>query len=1455
MNAPIRSIAPFGSGGGGKASGATEDANTLRSKSIARLLDILGDGELELVDGDKSIVIDGVPLRSAEATLNFQGVSWAMNPGIADQPALPGFSAIETEVSYGVEVKKHNPVVRQVANPLATSARVTIRLPALAYQDEKGNVRGSSVSFRIEVAAYGGAWQSPFGDQTITGKCTSPYDRSFRLRLPMNSSGVSYPWSIRVTRLSNDSDDQNDNQIPDDTEGTVTTRNENKTLLNSITEIVEHRLSYPWTAHVGMVIDAKKFGSSLPTRSYLVRRVDGMVPSNYDPVTRAYTGIWDGTLVPKRNDNVAWAVYDMLSSKRFGLGRHLSAEALEAAKWDFYEIGRYFDELVPDGFGGTEPRATFNGVIKNQREAYDLIALLMSACRGMTFWSSGAIRAVSDMPTDPIVLAHRSNVVDGNFSYQGTALKSRHTVVEVTWNDPDDLYQPAVEVVEDQAGIRRYGRRVKKVVAVGCTSRGQARRIGLWILATELSETQIVTYRAGFDHAYVSSGHPAVVPGDIVAVQDDSIAGVDWGGRLLPESTASALVLDREVTIGSVDTVAMVRLPNGTVEVKPVGTIGTVSTITLSEPLSAIPATGANWILSSPEVEPRPFRVLSVAEVEPHIYEVKGLLNDPTKYARVDLGVHLTERVYVKQSRLIGPPVALSAREYQFVDDGVARSKLTLSWSAPTTGTAVSYRVKVESPSGELDFGLLSVLSVDLDGVVAGDYTLNVAAVTYDGRESAIATLSVTATGWLGSASPIVSDLLLVGGDSPVVFSTKDVILTWSNTVAGSPSAGNPFYLDNRVTISDASDGQVLRTESVTGEAFTYAYATHLQDAAAKGKSGPARSLTISVVCRDTLGRVSDPAVLTVTNPPPAKVEPEVAPTWDAAVVTWAAPADLDYAGGIIWVYEVPGTPLGGMTPAWQGSGTTATVPVPSGVLRYMRMAAFDAWGTNDLNLSDEMVITAAAPIDTDRLVPSLAGQIETLAVTVETIQETQLRELLARRADRTRARTIGAAVETKVTEKYDAVTGALASRLDTVEAGVATASSAITDEATARADADGALATRLTAVEAETDDAFAAIQDEQTARATADTALAGRATVLEADVGDLSSSIATEQTARADADAALASSITSLQTSLDGVAASVQTEATARSDADAALASSIATLQSAVDGNTAAIQTEATTRASADAAQAASLTSLSSELSTIDGRVGAVETGLSAETAARSTADDQLSTRVTATEGAITSQAASLTSLTSDLSSLDGRVAGAETGLTDEAAARATADDQLSTRVTSTEGAITSQASQITGLDARLTTAEDDVSAAATALSALSTTVTGQGDDLAALSVAVTELSAETAAATADGSIKFTAAADQTGALARYELVARTALNGAGIDAEAAMVIEAVSDGAANVSQVKVKADRFYVMSDTGTLTPFSVVDGVVFMDLLQIRHTLTIGAAAGGGEILISD
>jgi predicted phage tail protein len=560
-------LAKGGKGGSATARSAQEDANSLQSQATAKVLDIISEGEIVgLVDGMKSIYFDETPLQNADDSFNFAGVSVEHRVGLPDQDFVPGFDQAENsrEINTKVSVAL-GAVTRSIEDASASVARVTIRLPQLYQQDTtNGDLKASSVSVKISVQVDGGGF-TDVATMDFEGKTNSGYQRSLDVRLPVGEDR-----EVRVTRLTADS---------------AVASLVNETWWDLLTEVVEAKLSYPDTALIGLTVDARQFGSSIPERSYDIKGLIIEVPTNYDPETRAYDGIWDGTFKRAWSDNPAWVLRDIIVNRRYGLGGRVPAASVDI--WGLYAIAQHCDEMVPNFEGGEAPRYTINVAITNAASAYDVIASIASNFRGWVYWGSGTVMAAQDRAEDPSILLTPSNVVDGRFHYgRVTPSERRRSVAIVYWNDPDDGYRLNPEIVEAPDLIRRFGRRAgENIAGFGITNRGQAHRMALWTLEDEKpSSNSAANYEVGDDHAFVE-------PGRIASIADPMFTNSRRGGRV-KSATADTIEMDAPFTLlAGQDYQLRVILPDGTASVRPIANAaGETSVLNLD---------GADWTLSS----------------------------------------------------------------------------------------------------------------------------------------------------------------------------------------------------------------------------------------------------------------------------------------------------------------------------------------------------------------------------------------------------------------------------------------------------------------------------------------------------------------------------------------------------------------------------------------------------------------------------------------------------------------------------------------------------------------------------------------------------------------------------------------------------------------------------------------------------------------------------------------
>ena len=446
-------------------------------------------------------------------------------------------------------------------------------------------------------------------------------------------------------------------------------------------------------------------------------------------VGRSYWGIWDGTFKQAWTDNPAWVMYDILTHPRYGLGGDISVAQVD--KWGLDVIGRYCDELIPDGEDGTEPRFTFNGVISTAKEAYNLVNMFASVFRGMAFWSSNQVAFSQDSPQDYTKIITPANVIKGNIDYPDTSMKAKFSVAAVSWNDPSRKYRINVEVVEDASLIDRFGWKPAQVVAMYCTSRGQANRMGLWLLR---SPDLVATWRASIDHADLGLG-------EIVAVADPAYAGTRFGGRLLTGSTVSSLVIDSSVDIlvSSVYTISVV-LPDGSVEtVSVTNSPGVTSVITVSPDLSQLPIDAAMWAISASEASLRLFRVMTVTEIDPMVYEVSAVLHDALLTTEIEQDVTLTRETFsTLPTGSLGIPIDPVFTQSVIAEGSILRTVITLSWTAPDDGRVIEYEVskRLEEESVFNREGTTSDNFFDLIDIADGEITLRVRSKDALGRAS-----------------------------------------------------------------------------------------------------------------------------------------------------------------------------------------------------------------------------------------------------------------------------------------------------------------------------------------------------------------------------------------------------------------------------------------------------------------------------------------------------------------------------------------------------------------------------------------------------------------------------------------------------------------------------------------------------------------------------------------------
>ncbi|NUN19573.1 phage tail tip protein [Escherichia coli] len=700
--------------GKGSSKGHTprEAKDNLKSTQLLSVIDAISEGPIDgPVDGLKSVLLNSTPVLDTEGNTNISGVTVVFRAGEQEQTPPEGFESSGSETVLGTEVKYDTPITRTITSANIDRLRFTFGVQTLVETTSKGDRNPSEVRLLVQIQRNGG-WVTE-KDITIKGKTTSQYLASVVVgNLPPR------PFNIRMRRMTPDS---------------TTDQLQNKTLWSSYTEIIDVKQCYPNTALVGVQVDSEQFGSQQVSRNYHLRGRILQVPSNYNPQTRQYSGIWDGTFKPAYSNNMAWCLWDMLTHPRYGMGKRLGAADVD--KWALYVIGQNCDQSVPDGFGGTEPRITCNAWLTTQRKAWDVLSDFCSAMRCMPVWNGQTLTFVQDRPSDKVWTYNRSNVVmpdDGApFRYSFSALKDRHNAVEVNWIDPNNGWETATELVEDTQAIARYGRNVTKMDAFGCTSRGQAHRAGLWLIKTELLETQTVDFSVGAE----GLRH---VPGDVIEICDDDYAGISIGGRVLAvNSQTRTLTLDREITLPSSGT-TLISLVDGngnpvSVEVQSV-------TDGVKVKVSRVPdgvAEYSVWGLKLPTLRQRLFRCVSIRENDDGTYAITAVQHVPEKEAIVDNGAHFDG----DQSGTVNgvtPPAVQHLTAEVTADSG--EYQVLARWDTPKVVKGVSFMLRLTVAADDGSERLVSTARTTettyrFRQLALGRYTLTVRAVNAWGQQ------------------------------------------------------------------------------------------------------------------------------------------------------------------------------------------------------------------------------------------------------------------------------------------------------------------------------------------------------------------------------------------------------------------------------------------------------------------------------------------------------------------------------------------------------------------------------------------------------------------------------------------------------------------------------------------------------------------------------------------------
>ena len=689
----------------------TLPADVLGSKQFATFVDVLGEGEIggfPSADGYtegtinylnaalKDVYLNKTQIikQSANVTslqdndYNFKNIGFDSRLGTSNQTYLDGISGVETENNVGVKVTYSSPVSRTLTNGI-DAVRVTIGCPRLQKFEDDGTTSGVTTYVTIQITDANGTVTTPISDDAISGKSADAYFKDYLINF--RSSTLVQPYTITVKRTAADSTD---------------TKKHDEFSWTSYTEIHWQQNAYPNTAHVALRFDAENF-PSIPSRMYKVRGIKVKIPSNatlQSDGSLTYSGSWNGSFSATKVSTScpSWILYDLLINERYGLGSHISESQLD--KFTFYSVSQYNNEQINNGLGGTEPRFAFNGSIQQQTSPYKLINDICSSMRCMPYWSVGTLTISQDKPKDSSYLFTLANVAEGGFTYTGSSIKTRATQINVSYFD-NETQEIDWEEVSDTSMQAKYGIIQKNVKAVGCTSRGAARRLGKWILYTLYHEADVINFTTSIDAGV------CVSPGDVIDVADPMRSGIRRGGRISAATTTTVTVDNEDQTdLDATNNATLsVVLADGSLETKTIsGISGAV--ITVSSAFSSAPNANSVWVISNDTVETSQWRVVGIAE-DGSNYAISALAYNATKFSYIEDGTPLATRTVSILNEIPNAPSNLAATEEIIEVNGQAKVKITFSWSGQRGVT--QYRVQWRKGSG--NFSQTTVTSTELE--------------------------------------------------------------------------------------------------------------------------------------------------------------------------------------------------------------------------------------------------------------------------------------------------------------------------------------------------------------------------------------------------------------------------------------------------------------------------------------------------------------------------------------------------------------------------------------------------------------------------------------------------------------------------------------------------------------------------------------------------------------------
>lgn len=867
-----------------------EDENTLQANTIANLVDLICEGEIYGPANDddwyKSTYLNEIPVMDDLGGYNYDGITIEARTGTSSQDYLKGFLSTETETSVNVEVTEAGGAVsRTITNSDVDDAKVTISLPYLLEQSDKGDLLKTTVEFDITITPDNGAGSElTVVSGTIYGKCTSEYRKQYRIE-NLSQYG-SAPWVIKLYRKTEDSGSAKLN---------------NSLYWYSYTEVVDTKLKYMDRAVIGISLDAQKFGDQIPTRAYKVKGRKVKIPSNYNASTRTYTGDWNGVFTTDYTNNPAWVVYDILTDKNAGLGDTISEDMVD--KWELYSVAQWCDEdiayttveIQEDGTysttSGIEPRFTFNGVIEDREKALLVLQHLCSVFQGFPIWNTGQISFVQDRTGSVTRVASPSNVSPAGFQYAGTARRKHHTVAKVSWNNPDRFGELDTLEYVDEDNIRMFGYNPTDISLFGCTSRSEALRRAKYILDTDINTGEIVTFKGDLEWADAR-------PGEIIAIQDPDYSGTVLEGRVV-SSTTTSITLSRSITIepGETYTLLVQQATTTPVQKTLTNSPGTTNVLTWSGAITAPPA-DAVAVISSTNLSNRLFRILNIAEVEDG-YEISAIIYDPDKYDRIENGIVVEKPATISiPTGKLTAPTNITAEPFSYTEGDSDNRKygIQIGWEHSTDSRTDDYELRYKVSNGAWEgLGTTVQPSYTWRNVAAGTYDISVRGRGITGKSDWLTYTDFTLiTTVSGLAAPTGLDTIDGGGS----WSGPDCGITWTTSsghLYEDDLIGDSNIKNYKIEVRKA-DTTLLRTVFTKGKydnEFYYTYEMNGDD----NNGSPLRNLLFYVYTVDIYDTVSATyASVAASNPAPdmSSSTPTVTAKAGFLKVEWTAVSDND---------------------------------------------------------------------------------------------------------------------------------------------------------------------------------------------------------------------------------------------------------------------------------------------------------------------------------------------------------------------------------------------------------------------------------------------------------------------------------------------------------------------------------------------------------------------------------